>query len=244
MKWSVQVTAKADLAYLCRMVEGSGIQLTEELDGYHLRAPAFERCSDNHKVLHEAMQLVRALTGMYRLERDADPALRLGAVCRDEDDGTRSAFISISSALKLGDFFEITVIGADGEQVSSKPEPRPVRLSRLIQNCPHVCKAFRLLGDLQDHDWAGLYKIFEVIQDDVGGLITQNDWASKATISSFTGTANSPAALGDKARHGARKYGPPSRPMSYQAAEEFVRQLLIHWTDWKSQAQQGRPDEH
>lgn len=240
MKWSVQVTAKADLAYLSRMVEGSGIQLTEELDGYYLRAPAFETCSDSHKVLHEAMELIRALAGLYRIERGTDPGLRLGAVCHEEDDDTRSAFASISSALKFGGFVEGTVIGANGEEVSNKQESRAVLPAWLIQSCPHVSKALRLLGDVQGHDWAALYKIFEVIQDDVGALITQNEWASQNSIERFKGTANSPAVLGDKSRHGASKKAPPRKKMSYQAAEDLIRRLITRWVDWKLQEQQGR----
>jgi hypothetical protein len=61
-----------------------------------------------------------------------------------------------------------------------------------------VAKALRLL-DTDEHNWVSLFRLYELIEEDVGGIdkIVRCDWASKTSIRHFRHTVNSLYAVGD-----------------------------------------------
>jgi hypothetical protein len=88
-------------------------------------------------------------------------------------------------------------------------------------------------------DWVSLYRIVEVIQTDVGGRspLLQTGWIARSDLTLFTRSANSPAAVGDGARHG-RQVGPaPDRPMTCAEARSFVLSLVERWISKRSGTQ-------
>ena len=89
-----------------------------------------------------------------------------------------------------------------------------------------------------DDEIATLYKIYEIIADDIGGveIIQDNGWASRNKIEGFTRTANSPDAIGDKARHGVQKNAPPKNPMSLGEAKALIHHLVKCWLNSKLHA--------
>ena len=129
------------------------------------------------------------------------------------------------------------VYDADGKLVQAKPpaDPKPIWLILALSDTA-VSKALRLFGKTtNDHDWVGLYRIFEVIKDDVGTqLMYAKGWATKAAITNFTRTANHPDAAGDDARHGATNDQPPTNPMALSDARSLIELLLHRWLDHKS----------
>jgi len=96
-----------------------------------------------------------------------------------------------------------------------------------------VDKALRLLIEPQFSYWVILYNIWGVIQSDVGGRITKDDWASGKQIDRFTRTANSVAVLGDAARKGFERDEPPPDPMSLEEAQALIHRVLRHWLNSK-----------
>ena len=93
-----------------------------------------------------------------------------------------------------------------------------------------MAKAFRLIGN-GANDWVSLYRLFEVIASDIGGIdeIDSNGWATKASLKRFKHTANSPAAAGDLARHGAESTAPPASPMDLSEAKALVTYIFHEW---------------
>ena len=81
------------------------------------------------------------------------------------------------------------------------------------------------------HDWVGLYRLYEVIEADVGGedKIVKAGWTTKKAIGRFTRTANSPDAIGDAARHGKQSGEPPPNPMDLSEAISLVKVILHNW---------------
>jgi hypothetical protein len=78
-----------------------------------------------------------------------------------------------------------------------------------------------------------LYKIFEVIEGDVGRLIIDLKWMSKAQKTRFTQTAQSPQVIGDEARHGRQKEQPPKNPMPIQEAIDLITRITHEWINYK-----------
>lgn len=80
-------------------------------------------------------------------------------------------------------------------------------------------------------DWVNLYRIFEIVACDSGGLdaINANAWATKASMKLFKHTANSPGALGLDARHGTETTQPPKQPMTISEARALVNSIVHAW---------------
>ena len=85
-------------------------------------------------------------------------------------------------------------------------------------------------------EWVDLYRIFEVIESDVGkNRCTNNGWIANEDLKLFKHTANSVEAAGDMARHGKEPNKPPKNPMQLQDARTIIDDLINHWLIWKSQ---------
>jgi hypothetical protein len=91
-----------------------------------------------------------------------------------------------------------------------------------------VLRALWLFND--ERNFINLYKVFEVMEADVGGDMYRLGWATKAETKRFSHTANSPMAVGyRRARHGKEHNQPPTQPMELAVADELVRRILTRW---------------
>ena len=105
-------------------------------------------------------------------------------------------------------------------------------LLKLAGESVHVAKALRL--QCQDMDWVNLYRLLEVVREDVGGddQIDRNGWAKKDEINKFTGSANNSSVIGDDARHGIIDgSGQPSEIMTLREARKLVRNIVLQWIE-------------
>lgn len=85
----------------------------------------------------------------------------------------------------------------------------------------------------EQRDWAGLYKAYECVQSD-HDVAVKSGWCTKAAVSAFCVSANSPEVSGTLARHAKSVAGAkttPKRTMTLGEAQEFVRVLLARWLD-------------
>jgi len=83
-----------------------------------------------------------------------------------------------------------------------------------------VAKALRLCS--RDLDWVNLYRIYEVVKEDMGGL-------SSDELKIFKGMANNSSVSGDHARHGKMKAGTPEKTMHLADAQHLIKRTLREW---------------
>jgi hypothetical protein len=106
---------------------------------------------------------------------------------------------------------------------------------RLARGDEAVSRALRVFA--QGHvRWSDLYHAFEIVQADVGNRIYEEGWIARQQANLFTWTANSPAVVGEEARHGHQRNDPPQNPMPQAEAEHLVKSLVRRWLDWKVDA--------
>ena len=101
----------------------------------------------------------------------------------------------------------------------------------------NVEKVLRLIAK-DSNSWVGIYRIFEVIENDIGAL-TKYDWVTKTNIKRFTHSANSVTVSGDEARHGKETNEPPKNPMSISEAKAFISQIIHSWLNEKIERKNG-----
>ncbi len=87
-----------------------------------------------------------------------------------------------------------------------------------------VAKALRLCS--RELDWVNLYRIYEVISEDVGGMTGKD-------IKIFKGSANNSKVTGDFSRHGKSNVGTPEETMRLADAQHLIKSKVREWVNKK-----------
>lgn len=157
------------------------------------------------------------------------------------EDGTKVSFVGGSFVAAAGAraTIGIKVIRADGtvEEIS-EAGPIPFWMS-LARSNAKVATVLDLLGVADWSSWVSLYRIFDVVESDLGSkntgrqAIVSRGWATRDDIVRFRYTANSFKELGKEARHGdeaaTHHPNPPPVPMSNSEARALVERILHNW---------------
>jgi hypothetical protein len=231
MKWEVQLNGDLyDLKELCKSLKDEGFQISERNGQYFLESRSFEKLATSEEVASFAAELLHILTGAVRLSLGGRTPLHVANIARVRPDGGRDIFVTVSDTINVRATAGIEITRSDGTTEVANPADSVPGWMRLGLADPKVAKALRLLGT-EEHDWVSLYRLYEVIEDDVGGLgnIARYGWATKASIRRFKHTANSPGAVGDASRHGKESTTSPPHPMDLGEARALVEVILHNW---------------
>lgn len=233
MEWIVQIAGeKFDLQELSKSLTAPELCIAQEGKAFVLKSTDFNQLKDADTVQNKACGIINLINGAAKLAIGMQKPLAVDHVIKINDNGTRESFISVSN-LGVGRVsVSMSVTAEDGtikKIHQADPIPSWVEIGR---NDANVAKVLRLWG-VGPHDWVSLYRIYEVVESDVGGFstIVNMGWVTKSGIKRFKHTANSPGAIGDKARHGARhgKDIPPKSPMTFSEAKSLIETILHNW---------------
>ncbi len=120
------------------------------------------------------------------------------------------------------------IIPSQERKVESPRQPSDLEQAiPILMGNNDVADAVRIY--CKEQSWSNLYKVFEIIESDIGDKYITYGWATKKDAERFTRTANSRLAIGDDARHGHKKFAPPKNPMSLYEAKSLIRNILINW---------------
>lgn len=236
--WQVQLEGDArDLEFLETIFStGPSKVLRDALGpGYLYESDLFHRCCTSEEVGQLAEEELAVLSGILKLERGAREGLRHGAIYRPNPNGGRDVFVRIRDSLQLRiEAGAVTVVVADAAGNTLNVPSPPTRASVLLQLAAAdaaIAKVLRLLSAPDAMGWVGLYRIFEVIEGDVGGQhkLERQSWGSAADLKKFKHSANSVKVGGDKSRHGKEPQVPPKNPMTLPEAEGYVGYIVRAW---------------
>ena len=90
-------------------------------------------------------------------------------------------------------------------------------------------KALRLAARDDATEWVGLYRIYEVIEADLGGEHATAAPGMFPALKRFKHTCQSVAVAGDDARHGVERERPPRNPVTLDEARAGVAALMERW---------------
>ena len=237
-QWQVQLLGDVrDLEYLANVMN-SGLRkvLREKTDGYLYESNSFTTCDASSEVEQLAEEELAVLSGILKIERGAREALNYGAVYRQNAAGGRDIFVRVKETLHIRaevSAMIAVVKDAQGNVIPQPvpPLPRSVILLQLASTSKSIAKVLRLLSATDAMTWVGLYRIHDVIEEDVGGqhkLETQG-WCSADDLRRFKHSANSVHVGGDTARHGTERQVPPKNPMTLSEAEAYGKYLVQSW---------------
>src|SRR3990172_1242885 len=178
MPWEVQLTGDpTDLQMLADTFTGGEIQVAKSGKEYVLRSSQFELLDSAASVRESAIELVIVLSGSVRLVLGARGAIRVGAaVSRVRPNGERESItVLVGQAVSHERALPITVV--HGTQIHRPADPILKWLPLAMQD-PVVAKALRL-RNADDLDWVDLYRIYEVIENEVDRPMHKLSWASQ-----------------------------------------------------------------
>jgi hypothetical protein len=231
MKWEIQISGDTrDLKELSKSLVNDELRIIERDGQFYLESTRFEGLSRSEEVRSVASEMLPILTGATRLALGGRVPLGLGGIARLREDGTREIFLLVSDMIHVTGVVTVEIQGSNGTVHVVNPADKVPDWVNLGLADPKVAKALRLLGT-EEHDWVSLYRLYEVIEDDVGGMqeIVEKGWATKSYIRRFKHTANSPAAVGDASRHGKESTAVSPNPMDLGEARSLVEIILHNW---------------
>lgn len=104
-------------------------------------------------------------------------------------------------------------------------------IESLARKDSKVKKVIRLMNFSDAYSWVNLYRICEIITDDID--IVKEGWISKRKLKLFKRTACSPTCIGREARHGIPVGDPPRKPMEHEDAKQIIYSIIKSWIENK-----------
>lgn len=224
-----------DLRTLARLFREAGdAVVARDDDGAFLTSPALDCHSDVTDVHREAVGILRKLNGVARM---LDGSFRPVELVGRYDEGGNVSHIVVADTVVVRSHVEAAGVVVSGSVTSVPPAVPPAlgpKFYALANSNPNVAEALSLIAAPGDLGWVDLYKLYEIVRDDLGkgqqGLISTG-WITRADLSAFTGSANHPEAGGDGARHARQPGGPPNAVMTIAEAQATITRLVHRWME-------------
>lgn len=230
MTWSVQLGGhEFDLATLKERYSNGDPKVTLLDDGHlYLQGTALDGASDAPVALEIAKDQVQRLNGAARLERPNHQDVTLTGQIREGEN--MNAVVRVDTIEARSHVFADRIGGEAA--MTSQPDPTPIDRAAKY---PAVGEVLNLFGSPDGLTLSNLYKIFEVIRDDMGGGtgLTNSGLSDMKPMSAFTATANRPDVSGTEARHARMSGSPPRTAMTVDEARAYIRDLADRWIQTK-----------
>jgi hypothetical protein len=231
MKWEVQISGDAtDLKELAKSLKDDVLRIVERNNQYFLESIRFDLFTRSEEVNSATVEILSVLTGAVRLALGGRTPIRIANIAKVRDDGGRDIFVTVSDTIHVRDMVSLEIKRSDGTvEVINPADKVPDWINLALKN-QKVTKTLRLLGT-EEQTWVSLYRLYEVIEGDVGSLdeLADKGWATKSAIRWFKHTANSPSVVGDASRHGKESTTPPVNPMDLGEARALIELILHNW---------------
>jgi len=221
--WWARLAGEAlDLRTLAETEGLPGVEVRTFDGRSYLRADEFQSASSEQSanVERRATEIIRVLNGAARVEHGAHREVGVDAAMKVHEDGQIQNFVNLAASIRPRS--RLTATLTVGDQEAHVPSP-PSRIARAVELGLHnedAERALRIFGR-DDLDYRDLYHVFEIAESALGSRMFEDETVTRADVDRFTHTAQSPAALGDQARHGKERKQPPASPMSFDMPEHL-----------------------
>lgn len=232
MSWKARLKGDSfDLDTLTDLFSEGDPTIAADEEGYFLQSSTLDGLTEATAVKERADELLDNVNGVARV---LDPSYRnVELDGKFDSDSGRSVVIEIGTATARARVGAVVV--QTGETNTSHPAPRGPRYVALAAVDADVAEALGYLAASVDP--ATLFKVYEIIEHDVGSWreIREAGWASRNEIARFKASVNRPEVSGTDARHARYAGTPPGDPMNQAEARRFLIDLLHRWMDSKLQ---------
>jgi hypothetical protein len=236
-----------DLQTLAELFASGDTRVVKEGEDYALTSTEIDNRPDGVPCYEVAAAVLRRVNGLARVLR-SDDYRPVGLTGRYQEGDGNHTVVSADVAEARARAYPVTVVVGsatlearahvsavgevtrDGAPTSQPAPPGPSDLA-LVASHPHLAEVLDLMGaDTKALNWVALYKVYEIIREDVRqDKIETRGWASGTEISAFTASANRSDVSGAGARHARQPGGPPKRTMTMDEGRQFITSLATRW---------------
>ncbi|WP_414936637.1 hypothetical protein [Amycolatopsis sp. cmx-11-51] len=224
----------SDLETVAHHFGGGDPAVTSNENGtYYLASKSLNGLFEMGSQLFEAAK--KELTLINGITRVLDSEFRpVDLTGKFESDGKQHAIVFAQAALGSFGALNATAVATGAGTGARRPSPASDLLAAAREHSDATEVLALLLGENDVLDWFRLYKIFEVIRENVGGQheLIGKKWKTRQEISAFTVSANSPHVSGGAARHARMPPGAPQHTMTVHEARAMIADLLVSWLKW------------
>lgn len=219
--WQVRIEGAPDsLRRLGKVFDTEGHRVVLDSEGHTVLESTILDNVDTRDVSTQAEQLVELLNGSMRAVDPSFEPVRFARHLRHPEYGVRRV---------VSDSLDTRWRVESNDPADAQDFARHYCNLALVN--PDVSEVLLLLRQPK-LEWGTLYKVFEVIRQDLGGeaQVIAAGWATGNELSSFRAAANRPDVGGTMARH-ARVAGPApcGSPFTLNAGQNFVLRLAKRW---------------
>ena len=237
MTWELEIAGDPwVLEQLSQALQSDDIKLLSSNATFSLVGRVFDGIADERDARSIAEEKLSRLSGIAMLTLQLRSPLQITSVTHIDDSGHAKSYITTVHVATIETHMSCVVTDAQGNVISRDPSPESLATSfNLAGLDKSVDKVLRLLGD-GDLSWVNLYRLYEIVRDDVGGekAIASRGWCQPDDLKLFRWTANHPEASGDSARHGSIRQDPPEKPMELAQAQTLIRTMVQKWLQEKT----------
>ena len=234
----------ADLELLSQLFAEGDLRVVRDGEDYYLTAPDIDNPPPDTEFYKVASARLSELNGLAHLE---DPAFRRVRLSGKYSDGDKLHQVISPQPAKLTIRMgrpTMTMLTANGDVIPNPPSRWPGR-AKLAQTHAAVGRVFRIAERNEDLDWYDLYKIHEIIRDDIKSddigakgwenKIEKLGWSTKVKDSAFTASADRFDVSGESARHAVTRHAePPKHTMTLREGRDYIRNLVMRWVDYRN----------
>jgi hypothetical protein len=211
--------------------EGEPLVAKDGSEGFYVQSQVLEGL-DGTPDFDAAPTLVRRMNGIGRAVDSSFRPVRLVGRYTSPD-GKVSHVVSADTAeARFSGTATAVVAGADPVPA---PPPKGPRYAKVAEEDADVADVLRILGQADPLDWYDLYKVWEILEQAVGGWkqVENQGWVTKPAINRFTASADHPGLSGDAARHARVKGNSPRSAlrMPLSEADAMMRRLAASWIE-------------
>jgi len=190
----------------------------------YLTGPGFDALVDAGAVHVAALAALDECFAIVSLLQSNVRRPNIGAVVREEDDGSRRRCV-FGSAKMVGRskmHVNSTIMRAD---MNIRVPTQAQVLLGAVSTDRHIKMAILLWGH-SSLTWPRLYRTLEELEASLGRKVSDAQLCSGAQRTRFTCSANVEEVAGHDSRHAGGKFQPPSNPMTFDEARRFVAKLF------------------
>jgi len=226
--WYLEVDGKLDdLEKLVAIQMKSKFQFLKLQERFFIRSGSFNDCEYIEDVLKQGEEIIKVINGISEVNLGLNSKIRiLGATIIDKE------VQDIVRNHRQNSFKGIITIRTDLNN-ENNPENSLRNWIELSEMDENIRKVFRLLSYGLD-SFVNMYRVYEIIRNDLGKSYLRILEIDKSEIDRFTGSANRPDASGELARHGYLPGEPMKQPpMGISEAYDFIYRMIYKWIHYK-----------
>lgn len=220
MGWRAYIEADDfTISILREQFRGLALHVDAEDGRLFVTGTRFAGCTAAVEAHARALVVAGELTAVCRMIDSSCAPVRYLSSVRDD-----------SALAGTTHFAEARVTAHSRLMVGSPPAPIHPDVMAYAGHDGAYAAALRWMGSPEPLDSIAVYKVFELLRESAGGtkeFLKRSGW-TRSTLSSFTGTLNTPGVLGDGARHAVGQQ-PPKKPLPLNECITLIADAMRKW---------------